>query len=132
MDIINLQEMLDNVNAVGAHNTLHAGHMMGLRLIPGSGKASANGRAWMSGFRADGGIVWLGHDGSAREYIMEVEHDGPDSFDLMEAVRDHHPDVVIGSLVGYLMGLVANKTISANELKKLAFRIEQGALQLGG
>lgn len=125
MNINDLQDKLDNVNAVGAHNVTHAGHMMGLRLIPGAGKAKATGDVWMTGFRDEGGIVWLGYNNKDREFVMEYEHDGPEHFDLVAALEGIQPDVAIGTMAGYLMGLVVAGTISANELKKLAFRMEK-------
>lgn len=70
-----LEERLERVNELGAHNTLHAGHMMGLKYHPGHGNVSPDGQAYMSMFSDNGNVVWVGFNLVTRRYVMLVTGD---------------------------------------------------------
>jgi hypothetical protein len=71
-----LAKELDNVNTIGAHNVLHAGHLMGLSLVVGVGRIGLDGKTWVTKFDAGfGDYVWIGFEDikPLGRYIIEVD-----------------------------------------------------------
>jgi hypothetical protein len=62
---------LANVNAIGAHNTMHAGHMMGLKYqVAMQARVWSERRAMMNAFTTGWGlVVWVGHDENKGEWF---------------------------------------------------------------